>query len=130
MDKNVLTTESGVFYTESLKTTNTAFAPVRYAFFLYPYMGEKSRKYIEYRTKSLLVAFSDSPALSFLRRLLRKTNKMTNTIISKISEVRYILDAIYANTDSQHLAMRCSAVRKELADLIIEILDQEQIAAE
>lgn len=55
---------------------------------------------------------------------------MTNTIIQKISEIRYILDAVYANTDSQQLAMRCLAVRKELADIIIEILDEQNLAGE
>ena len=67
---------------------------------------------------------------SILSGFLKKVYKMTNTIIQKISEIRYILDAVYANTDSQQLAMRCFAVRKELADIIIEILDEQNLAGE
>lgn len=131
MDKNILTTESGVFYTESLKTSLRGFRTRQICdFFVFAYGRMRAENISNIGQSIRKLAFSESARHSILVVILKKVYKMTNTIISKISEVRYILDAIYANTDSQHLAMRCSAVRKELADLIIEILDQEQIAAE
>ncbi len=131
MNKNILTTESGVFYTESLKRKTRLSPPSVLVIFLYlPKWRMIAGNILNTGRACLFYGFSESATSQICVAFLKKVKQMTNTIISKISEVRYILDAIYANTDSQHLAMRCSAVRKELADLIIEILDQEQIAAE
>lgn len=129
MHRNLLTNESGMFYTESLKTVIPAFAPVRFAIFLYLPMARTRAENNQYQP-SLYYSFSESLPLSYLVALSKKVIQMTNTIIEKISEVRYILDALYTNTDSQQLAMHCSVIRKDLADLIIEILDEQQLAAE
>ena len=76
----MLTMESGYGYTESLKTTNTAFntpsACIFYASLAWMRAGN-----IQYRPKHLLVAFSESTPLLILNGdFLRKTNKMTNAI--------------------------------------------------
>lgn len=125
----MLTFELNSGYTESLKLVIPAFAPVRFAIFLYLPMARTRAENNQYQP-SLYYSFSESSPLSYLAVLSKKVIQMTNTIIQKISEIRYILDAVYANTDSQQLAMRCFAVRKELADIIIEILDEQNLAGE
>ena len=125
----MLTFELNSGYAESLKLVIPAFAPVRYAIFLYLPMARTRAENNQYQP-SLYYSFSESSPLSYLAVLSKKVIQMTNTIIQKISEIRYILDAVYANTDSQQLAMRCLAVRKELADIIIEILDEQNLAGE
>ena len=124
-----MTFELNSGYAESLKLVIPAFAPVRYAIFLYLPMARTRAENNQYQP-SLYYSFSESSPLSYLAVLSKKVIQMTNTIIQKISEIRYILDAVYANTDSQQLAMRCLAVRKELADIIIEILDEQNLAGE
>ena len=124
-----MTFELNSGYTESLKLVIPAFAPVRFAIFLYLPMARTRAENNQYQP-SLYYSFSESSPLSYLAVLSKKVIQMTNTIIQKISEIRYILDAVYANTDSQQLAMRCFAVRKELADIIIEILDEQNLAGE
>ena len=123
-----MTFELNSGYAESLKLVIPAFAPVRFAIFLYLPMARTRAENNQYQP-SLYYSFSES-SLSYLAVLSKKVIQMTNTIIQKISEIRYILDAVYANTDSQQLAMRCFAVRKELADIIIEILDEQNLAGE
>lgn len=125
----MLTFELNSGYAESLKLVIPAFAPVRFAIFLYLPMARTRAENNQYQP-SLYYSFSESSPLSYLAVLSKKVIQMTNTIIQKISEIRYILDAVYANTDSQQLAMRCFAVRKELADIIIEILDEQNLAGE
>jgi prophage antirepressor-like protein len=78
--KNLLTQNPHSLYSESLKTSNTAFAPSMR--FFYALLGDENRKYIEYRSKLLFEAFSESPAYSFLGGLLRKIKQMTNEIIT------------------------------------------------
>lgn len=124
-----MTFELNSGYAESLKLVIPAFAPVRFAIFLYLPMARTRAENNQYQP-SLYYSFSESSPLSYLAVLSKKVIQMTNTIIQKISEIRYILDAVYANTDSQQLAMRCFAVRKELADIIIEILDEQNLAGE
>lgn len=124
-----MTFELNSGYAESLKLVIPAFAPVRYAIFLYLPMARTRAENNQYQP-SLYYSFSESSPLSYLAVLSKKVIQMTNTIIQKISEIRYILDAVYANTDSQQLAMRCFAARKELADIIIEILDEQNLAGE
>ena len=127
--KKELTNTSKGRYSESLKTAITAFAPRQSVFFM-P-MAWMRAENNQYQPKLLIAAFSESTPLLILNGdFLKKAIKMTNTIISKINEIRSILDDVYANTSSQPLALESSAVRKELADLIIEILDQEYSAAE
>lgn len=123
--KKVLTNESDGLYTESLKTTKAAFAPVTSDFFVSQWGRRVENN--QYRPKLSLVAFSDSPAKSFFGGLLRKTKDMTNSIIKKIHELRIILDELYANTESVYIARRCSDVRADLAKLSIDILDIEAI---
>lgn len=124
-----MTFELNSGYAESLKLVIPAFAPVRFAIFLYLPMARTRAENNQYQP-SLYYSFSESSPLSYLAVLSKKVIQMTNTIIQKISEIRYILDAVYANTDSQQLAMRCFAVRKELSDIIIEILDEQNLAGE
>jgi len=70
-------------YAGSLKTVNTAFAPVRLGVIFMPFYGlDENRKYIEYRSKHLLAAFSESARCSISTGILRKVNKMMNTIKS------------------------------------------------
>lgn len=123
--KNILTNESDGLYTESLKTANTAFAPRQSVFFI-PFWGMRAEN-IQYQPKPLLAAFSESPACSFYRWLTKKANKMTNTIIKKIHELRILLDELYANTESTYIATRCAETRKELAKLSIDILDVDAV---
>lgn len=126
----LLTNKPAAVYAESLKLVNAAFAPVRYAIFLYLPNGRMIAENISNIGRAFVNSFSESARHSTLSGILKKVNEMTNTIISKINEIRSILDDVYANTSSQPLALHCSSVRKELADLIIEILDQKYSAAE
>lgn len=121
--KKILTNESDGLYTESLKTSSAAFAPVTSDFFVSLWGMRVENN--QYRPKPSELAFSESPANSFFGGLLKKVQKMTNTIIKKIHELRILLDELYANTDSSYIATRCSETRKELASLSTDILDVE-----
>lgn len=85
--KKYLTDESGMFYVESLKTFNTAFAPVRYAIFLYLPIWRMRAENNQYQPKLLLKAFSESATSQICVALLRKFNKMTNTIIQNLINI-------------------------------------------
>lgn len=76
----MLTSDSRYGYTESLKTTNTAFNTPSACIFYAP-MAWMRVGNTQYRPKHLLVAFSESAPLLILNGdFLRKTNKMTNAI--------------------------------------------------
>lgn len=85
--KKYLTDESGMFYVESLKNFNTAFAPVRYAIFLYLPIWRMRAENNQYQPKLLLKAFSESATSQICVALLRKFNKMTNTIIQNLINI-------------------------------------------
>ncbi len=123
---NMLTNESNGLYTESLKTSSAAFAPVSISDFFVSFWGMRVEN-IQYRPEPSELAFSESPANSFFGGLLKKVQKMTNTIIKKIHELRIVLDELYANTESSWLAHRCSETRAELAKLSTDILDIEAV---
>ena len=126
--KKVLTNESDGLYTESLKTVKAAFAPVTSDFFvsLWGMRAENN----QYRPEHSLTAFSESPANSIFGGLLRKVKDMTNTSIQKIHELRMILEELYENTECSYIATRCSEVRKELAQLTVDILDVDAMKRE
>ena len=123
--KKVLTNESDGLYTGSLKTSSAAFAPVISDFFV-SFWGMRVENN-QYRPEPSELAFSESPANSFFGGLLKKVQKMTNTIIKKIHELRILLDELYANTESTYIATRCAETRKELAKLSIDILDVDAV---
>lgn len=127
--KKVLTNESDGLYTESLKTANTAFTPRQSVFFM-PFLWGMRAENNQYQPKPLLAAFSESPANSFFGGLLKKANKMTNTTIQKIHELRIILEELYENTECSYIATRCSEVRRELAQLTVDILDVDAMKRE
>ena len=127
--KKVLTNESDGLYTESLKTANTAFTPRQSVFFM-PFLWGMRAENNQYQPKPLLAAFSESPANSFFGGLLKKASKMTNTTIQKIHELRIILEELYENTECSYIATRCSEVRKELAQLTVDILDVDAMKRE
>ena len=127
----MLTFELNSGYAESLKTSLRGFRTRQICdFFVFAYGRMRAENISNIGQSIRKLAFSESARHSILSGFLKKVYEMTNTIIQKISEIRYILDAVYANTDSQQLAMRCLAVRKELADIIIEILDKQNLAGE
>lgn len=126
-----MTFELNSGYAESLKTSLRGFRTRQICdFFVFAYGRMRAENISNIGQSIRKLAFSESARHSILSGFLKKVYEMTNTIIQKISEIRYILDAVYANTDSQQLAMRCFAVRKELADIIIEILDEQNLAGE
>ena len=95
----MLTLRSGMFYAESLKTTNTAFTPRQCVFFM-PMAWMRAGN-IQYRPKHLLVAFSESTPLLILNGdFLRKTNKMTNTIINTTESTLQSLYRYYSEIKS------------------------------
>ncbi len=79
--KKVLTIQKMAEYTESLKLVIPAFAPVRYAIFLYLPMARTRAENNQYQP-SLYYSFSESSPLSYLAVLSKKVIQMTNTIIN------------------------------------------------
>ena len=126
--KKELTNTSKGRYSESLKTYIHGFRTRQICdFFVYP-NGWLRAENNQYQPELLYVAFSEATHLAqFVWSILKRTYKMTNTIISKISEIRSILDDVYANTSSQPLALECSAVRRVLATLAVDILDEDAV---
>lgn len=124
--KKELTNTSKGRYSESLKTAITAFAPRQSVFFM-P-MAWMRAENNQYQPKLLIAAFSESTPLLILNGdFLKKAIKMTNTIIEQISQLRFSLNELYANTSSQPLALECSAVRRVLATLAVDILDEDAV---
>lgn len=127
----LLTNKPAAVYAESLKTATIGFRTRQICdFFVFANWRMRAENILNISQGFIVAAFSESATFHNCVAFLKKATKMTNTIISKISEIRSILDDVYANTSSQPLALHCSAVRKELADLIIEILDQKYSVAE
>ena len=73
--KKLLTGESKACYGGILKTANTDSAPVN-GVFLYAFMADENGKYIEYPSKPLFAAFSESATSHFCVAHLKKANKM------------------------------------------------------
>lgn len=99
--KKYLTNESEMFYAESLKTSNTAFAPVRFAIFLYSPMAWMRAENNQYQPKLLFEAFSESTPLLILNGdILRKIKQMTNTIITTTESTLQSLYRYYSEMKS------------------------------
>lgn len=77
----MLTFELKSGYAESLKLVIPAFAPVRFANFLYLPMARMRAENNQYQP-SLYYSFSESSPLSYLVALSKKVIQMTNTIIN------------------------------------------------
>lgn len=86
MRKNMLTTELKTGYAESLKLVIPAFAPVRFAIFLYLPMARMRAENNQYQP-SLYYSFSESSPLSYLAVLSKKVIQMTNTIIQNLINI-------------------------------------------
>ncbi len=78
----MLTTELKTGYAESLKTSSAAFAPRQSVFFIPIILWGMRAENNQYQPKPSELAFSESPANSFFGGLLKKVQKMTNTIIN------------------------------------------------
>jgi Rha family phage regulatory protein len=75
--KNMLTFAFQKGYSGSLKTCIHGFRTRQFCdFFVYPYGLDENRKYIEYRSKLLYTAFSESARCSISTGILRKVYKM------------------------------------------------------
>ena len=120
--RKLLTNNINSGYTESLKTSIHGFRTRQICdFFVRPY-GWMRAENIQYQPKLLYTAFSESTLPQIARGLLKRIYKMTNTIISHLLETRNLLDIVYSNTESDNLALRCSVVRRELANIVAEML--------
>ncbi len=126
--KKELTNISKGRYSESLKTYIHGFRTRQICdFFVYP-NGWLRAENNQYQPELLYVAFSEATHLAqFVWSILKRTYKMTNTIIEQISQLRFSLNELYANTSSQPLALECSAVRRVLATLAVDILDEDAV---
>lgn len=126
--KKELTNTSKGRYAESLKTYIHGFRTRQICdFFVYP-NGWLRAENNQYQPELLYVAFSEATHLAqFVWSILKRTYKMTNTIIEQISQLRFSLNELYANTSSQPLALECSAVRRVLATLAVDILDEDAV---
>ena len=126
--KKELTNTSKGRYSENLKTYIHGFRTRQICdFFVYP-NGWLRAENNQYQPELLYVAFSEATHLAqFVWSILKRTYKMTNTIIEQISQLRFSLNELYANTSSQPLALECSAVRRVLATLAVDILDEDAV---
>ena len=87
MRKSMLTTELKTGYAESLKTSSAAFAPRQSVFFIPIILWGMRAENNQYQPKPSELAFSESPANSFFGGLLKKVQKMTNTIIQNLINI-------------------------------------------
>lgn len=126
--KKELTNTSKGRYSESLKTYIHGFRTRQICdFFVYP-NGWLRAENNQYQPELLYVAFSEATHLAqFVWSILKRTYKMTNTIIYKLLETRNLLDIVYSCTESDNIALRCSVVRRELASIIAEMLVKEEV---
>lgn len=109
MQKKFLTSESLRCYAESLKTVNTAFTPRQSVFFM-P-MARTRAENNQYQPKHLFTAFSESAPLSYLTaKILKKVNKMTNTVISALWQSYQALKSIKTVDDRVHSEEAVDAV--------------------
>lgn len=108
-----------VFRAQNSNTSGIS-APERIGdFFISDFIGS-ARNILN--NSACLVSRFELPIPHVLRELIKKGyKKMTNTIIKKINELNKLLGKVYENTDSVSVAMRCSEIRKELAQLSAEI---------
>ena len=85
IEKNILTSESGIIYTGVLKTVHSGRpAPIDFADFFVPIYGRMRAGNILNTCQSILcTAFSESARLLNLRWLLKKVHKMTNLTINR-----------------------------------------------
>lgn len=86
MTKKMLTTESYGCYAEGLKLVIPAFAPVRFANFLYLPMARMRAENNQYQP-SLYYSFSESSPPSYLAVLSKKVIQMTNTTIQNLLNI-------------------------------------------
>lgn len=129
--KKELTNESDGIYTESLKTVNTAFAPVSISDFFVFANGRMRAENIQYQPKHLFTAFSESATSQFCVAFLKKVNKMTNTIkqtitsntINCIHKARVTMEALWEQTDNIYVQKELKRVSKQLAQLSVDIMD-------
>lgn len=85
--KKELTNTSKGRYAESLKLVNAAFAPVRFAIFLYLPNGRMIAENISNIGRAFVNSFSESARHSTLSGILKKVNEMTNTIESTLQSL-------------------------------------------
>ena len=118
--KKYLTTRTNFGYSESLKLIHRLSHPIDMRFFCIP-MGLMRARNILNTSRPNVSGLVSQSLPHFVRDFLKRIHKMTNTIIKKINELNKLLGKVYENTDSVSVAMRCSEIRKELAQLSAEI---------
>ncbi len=96
----MLTLRSGMFYAESLKLVNAAFAPVRFANFLYLPDGRMIAENISNIGRAFVNSFSESAHFLNLKGLSKKVNEMTNTIINTTESTLQSLYRYYSEIKS------------------------------
>lgn len=124
--KKRLTNESGLKYTESLKTVSTAFTPRQRVFFMPMAWTRAENK--QYQPEHLLTAFSESTPLLILRAFLKKVSTMTKyqiaeEAINQIFKTRNALQILLENSFNLGIQKECEQINKKLATLSIDILD-------
>ena len=101
--KNLFTKNEKPRYAESLKTEHTASAPSICGLF-YALLGDENRKYIEYRSKLLCSAFSESPAFS-IKAVLKKEHIMTKNQKKKAPTEQEFIEALRRLTKEQQFEL-------------------------
>lgn len=126
--KKELTNTSKGRYSESLKTATIGFRTRQICdFFVFANWRMRAENILNISQGFIVAAFSESATFHNCVAFLKKATKMTNTIIEQISQLRFSLNELYANTSSQPLALECSAVRRVLATLAVDILDEDAV---
>lgn len=126
--KKELTNTSKGRYAESLKRKTRLSPPSVLVIFLYLSKWRMiAGNILNTGRACLFYGFSESATSQICVAFLKKVKQMTNTIIEQISQLRFSLNELYANTSSQSLALECSAVRRVLATLAVDILDEDAV---
>lgn len=121
--RNMLTMCINTGYTESLKTSSAAFAPRQRVFFMPVILWGMRAENNQYQPKPSELAFSESPANSFFGGLLKKVQKMTNTIINTTESTLQSLYRYYTEMKSSWYKGKYTNEQEELYFRVFQSLE-------